>query len=71
MLKTTITEIVIHSDSDQAMIKDTTTVNIVDEGGGRFITITQYDYEFNEVIIRIDPKEVSILFKVINKLLNQ
>lgn len=71
MLKTTITEIVIHSDNDEEMLRDTTTVKIVDEGAGRFITITQYDHNFNEIIVRIDPNEVPFLVETINKLLSQ
>lgn len=71
MLKATTTEIVIHSDVDEYMIQDTTTVSLVNEGGGRFITLTQYDSEFNEIVLRLDPKEIPILFDTINSMLDQ
>jgi hypothetical protein len=71
MLKATVTEVMIHSDIDMAMITDTTTINLVDEGGGRFITITQYDDNFKEIVIRLDPNEITTLFANINMMISQ
>lgn len=71
MLKTTITEVVIHDIADTAIIKDTTTVNLVDEGGGKFITITQYDNNFKEVVIRLDITEIPLVFNAISIMLKQ
>lgn len=71
MLKATATEIVIHSESDKTMLEDTTTVNLVDEGGGHFITITQYDHNYNAIVVRLDPKEIPILFRTIKFMLEQ
>lgn len=71
MLKATTTEMVIHSDSDKTMLEDTTTVKLVDEGGGRFITITQYDHNYDAVVVRLDLNEIPILFSTISFMLNQ
>lgn len=71
MLKATVTEVVIHSDSDKIMVEDTTTVNLVNEGGGQFITITQYDHNYEAIIIRLDPKEIPMLFCTIKFMLGQ
>jgi hypothetical protein len=53
------------------MLEDTTTVNLVDEGGGPFITLTQYDHNYEEIVIRLDPSEIPLLFKTIKRLLKQ
>lgn len=71
MLKATTTEIVIHSDSDKTMLEDTTTINLVDEGGGHFITITQYDHNHEAIVIGLDPKEIPLLFRAIKVMLGQ
>lgn len=71
MIKATTTQIVLHREEDFDMIQDTTTVDLVNEGGGRFITLTQYDSEFKEIVIRLDPTEIQLLFETINKLISQ
>jgi hypothetical protein len=71
VIKATITEIIIHRDEDPDLTQDTTTVKLVDEGGGRFITLTQYNDNYNEITLRLDPTEIPLLVETINKLLNQ
>jgi hypothetical protein len=53
------------------MLQDSTTVELVDEGGGDFLTITQYDEHFKEITIRLDLKELPNLYTAINTLCNQ
>ena len=71
MLKATITEMTIHSDGDPEMLQDTTTVKLVNEGGGPFITLTQYDANFKEIVLRLDITEIPILFSTFNLMIKQ
>lgn len=67
----TVTEIVVHDESDKTMLQDTTTINLVDEGGGMFITLTQYNENYTPITIRLDPREISTIFTSIKYLLSQ
>ena len=67
----TITEIVMHDSEDKLMIGDITEVKLVDEGGGRFVTVTQLDENHNELTLRFDPKEIQFLVEIVQMLLAQ
>jgi anthranilate phosphoribosyltransferase len=71
-MNSTITQIVVHGDDEDALNgNDTTTIELVDEGSGRFITLTQFDSEYNEVVTRLDPKEIPLIMAQIKVLLGQ
>lgn len=56
---------------EEGKFKDSTTLELVDEGGGDFLTITQYDDLFNPVVIRLSLEELPHIYKAINLLCNQ
>lgn len=53
------------------MLRNSTIVELIDEGGGDFLTLTQYDETVVPVVIRLDLKDLPELYKAINILCNQ
>lgn len=60
---TTITQFVLHPDDQDALTdSDTTTVDLLDEGGGRFLAITQHDHHDAPRVITLEFEELEKLY---------
>lgn len=67
-----VIEMIVTPQANSALFDDLSTrVRIDDEGGGEFITLTQYNGIDGEDTIRIEPDEWVFLRSVIDKLMNE
>lgn len=64
MITHTVTQFAVHpKDHDPLTDVDATTVELIDEGGGRFLEITQHDHDAPRVI-RLEFAELEKLYMI-------
>ena len=65
MVKVTYLKAAVHRADSDAMSDDATIIEIVDEGAGAYVTLTQSDGT-----VRIDPSELATVFRTAKRMLS-